>query len=217
MMHDKKKHSRSLGVKAGYALLTAILAINLFAILALKARTTWETILQRDLEEELIFRARQYVIAIELYMKKNPNVAPKNLDILFEKHFLRKRYLDPMTEDGKWNLVMQGGATTGKKKALLIVPEDQVEEYITKARIIGVCSMSCMEGFKIYRKKKKYCEWAIYIGEDPTKEMPELKFVNQPEGEEKPKASDSGDDDDEDDEETDDDRVAGSADEHGKR
>jgi hypothetical protein len=51
--------------REGYALLAAIIAINLFAIFVLKAHAVWETELQRDLEEELIFRGRQYVTAID--------------------------------------------------------------------------------------------------------------------------------------------------------
>lgn len=180
--------------KGGYALLTAILAVNLFAVLALKARSMWETEIKRDLEEELIFRARQYVMGIDLYMKKNPNQFPQNLDELAEKKFVRKRFKDPMSLEGKWNLVMEGGSDNRDKKTLLIVPEDMAKDYISRARIVGVCSTSCEEGFLIYRKKKKYCEWAIYLGEDDTKDMPELQFIGQPGME----SSSTGDDEDDD-------------------
>jgi type II secretory pathway pseudopilin PulG len=160
----------------GYALLTAVLAVAIFSVFILQARTMWETEIQRDLEQELIFRARQYVTAIQMFRKKNPNMFPQSLDELFEKKCLRKRFLDPMTVEGTWNVVMRSGIP-GKKKALLVVPEDMLPEYVRKASIIGVCSSSCEEGFMVYRKKKKYCEWAIYLGEKVDKEMPELKFV----------------------------------------
>jgi hypothetical protein len=163
--------------KAGYSLLIAIIAVNVFAVLIMMARSMWETELTRDLEEELIFRARQYVTAIELYKQKHTNLYPQDLDILYTEKFLRKQYPDPMTEKGEWNIVMQG--TTGGKKSLLIVPPDQLDQYITQAQIIGVASSSCEEGFKEYRKKKRYCEWAIYVGEDPSKDMPEITFVGE--------------------------------------
>jgi type II secretory pathway pseudopilin PulG len=165
---------------SGYALLTAIIAVNIFAILLLKARTMWETTLQRDLEEELIFRGRQYVTAIDMYKKKNAGVNPKSLDELFEKNFLRKRFTDPMTEEGTWNLVMQDGKAG--KKGLLIVPEEMIEQYIGRAMIVGVCSTSPDEGFREYRKKKRYSEWAIYLGGQEDKDMPELKYVAEGEG-----------------------------------
>jgi len=165
--------------KAGYALLTTIIAVNVFAILCMQARSSWETHLMRDLEEELLFRARQYVTAIELYMKKNANVIPKSLDELYEKKFLRKRFTDPMTGEKEWNVVMRPGRGAGKQ-ALLIVSEENMAQYAGKAMLVGVASKSCEEGFKVYRKKKKYCEWAVYMGEQMNKDMPELKFADQP-------------------------------------
>jgi hypothetical protein len=170
------KSSRIIISKTGYALLTAIIAINIFALLVLKARAIWETELQRDLEEELIFRGRQYVTALDWYMKKNANIPLQKLDDLVEKKFLRKRYKDPITNLNKWYIVMRSGIS--EKNKLLVVPEEMLPQYITQATIIGVASTSREEGFKVYRKKKKYCEWAFYIGEQANKEMPELKFVD---------------------------------------
>ena len=160
----------------GYALLTAILAVAIFTVMLMKARTLWETEIVRDNEQELLFRAQQYVIAIELFRKKNPNLFPLSLEELYEKNFLRKRFKDPMTLEGKWNVVMRP-STAGAKQNLWVVPEDMVPQYIAQANIIGVCSTSCEEGFKEYRKKKKYCEWAVYLGEQVDKDMPELKFL----------------------------------------
>jgi len=167
--------------KSGYSLIIAIIAVNVFAVFLMMARSMWETELARDLEEELIFRARQYVTAIELYKQKHNNLFPQDLDILFTENFLRKEYRDPMTEEGKWCIVMQG--TTAGKKSLLVVPADQLDKYLTKAQIIGVATSSCEEGFREYRKKKRYCEWAFYVGEDPKKDMPDITFVDK-EGEE---------------------------------
>jgi hypothetical protein len=168
--------------KKGYVLLTAIAAINIFAILALTAHSMWETEIQLDLEDELLFRARQYKTAIELYLKKNINVYPRDLKDLYEDKFIRKLFKDPMSESGKWNLVMRGG--TGETKGLLIVPEELKEQYLSKARIIGVCSTSVEEGIRVYRGKKRYCEWAVYVGEKLDKDMPELTFVDGSEREE---------------------------------
>lgn len=173
-----KENKRRFKVKnKGYALLTAVLAISIFSVLILKAREMWETEIQRDLEQELLFRAGQYVTAIEMFRQKNPNMFPQSLDELLEKKCLRKRFKDPMTKEGKWNVVMRSGEPGKDRTALLVVPEDMLAEYVTKASIIGVCSSSCEEGFMVYRKKKKYCEWAVYLGEQLDKEMPELKFV----------------------------------------
>jgi hypothetical protein len=163
--------------KAGYSLLIAVIAVNVFAVFLMMARSMWETELARDLEEELIFRARQYVTAIEFYKQKHNNLFPQDLDILYTENFLRKQYPDPMTEEGEWQIVMQG--TTAGKKSLLIVPPDQLGKYLTKAQIIGVATYSCEEGFREYRKKKRYCEWAFYVGEDPLKDMPDVTIIGE--------------------------------------
>jgi hypothetical protein len=180
----KKNECRFKVENKGYAILTAVLAVAIFAVMVMKARTMWETEIQRELEQELIFRGRQYVTAIEIFRKKNPNMFPQTLDELFEKKCLRKRFLDPMTKEGKWNVVMRSATPGENQNALLVVPEDMLAQYAQQASIIGVCSSSCEEGFMVYRKKKKYCEWAIYLGEQPDKDMPELKFVAGGPGEE---------------------------------
>lgn len=166
----------------GIALLAAILALNIFVILSLMAYSMWETEIQRDMEEELLFRAGQYRMAIELYVKENNNLYPRDFDVLYEKKFIRQLFTDPMSDDGKWNYVMRGG-TTGKND-LLIVPESMLEQYLNSSRIVGVVSTSPEEGFKEYRGKKRYSEWAVYVGEQVDKEMPELKIAGQ-EGDDK--------------------------------
>ncbi len=167
----------------GYALLIAVVVINILALLTLLARPMWQTENQRDLEEELLFRARQYKTAIELFTKKNTNLFPRSFDDLYEKKFLRQLFKDPMTESGEWNIVMVG--TMAGKNEMMIVPADMLEEYLNKARIVGVCSASEEEGFKIYRGKKRYSEWAVYVGEQLDKEMPDFKYVGKPGGDER--------------------------------
>ena len=66
----------------------------------------------------------------------------------------------------------------GKKK-LLIVPKKLVKKIIGTSHIIGVISTSTKEGFRKYRGKKYYNEWAFYVGEQIDKEMPELKFIKE--------------------------------------
>lgn len=161
----------------GYALLVAIIALNILTILLLAARTLWETEIRRDLEEELIFRARQYVQAIEQYKKKNNNMDPKDFKTLVEKKFLRKLYQDPLSDSGTWDVVMQPKFTGNK--TLMVVPEEMVPQYLYQARIVGVISTCPEESFKVYRKKTKYNEWAFYVGEDEEKDMPQLKFITR--------------------------------------
>ncbi len=164
----------------GYMLLVAIIAVHILAILLLMARAIWETEVMRDLEEELIFRGQQYVTAIELYQKQNSGLPPKNLKVLAEKNFLRKEFKDPMSESGDWCVLVSPGKA-GDKTLVIIPPEMTKSEDILATlnmpagKIVGVCSSSCEEGFREYRKKKKYCDWAFYVGAKLEEEMPPLK------------------------------------------
>ena len=163
------------GNSKGYTLIAAIIAVNLFAIFSLMAASMWQRVLGRDIEEELLFRGEQYVSAIENFRKKNTNLFPKNLDILFEKKFLRRLYKDPVSDSGEWNLVMKN--KNSRAKSLMIVPANLLLKYIKSSNLIGVCSSSINESYRIYRGKNRYDEWAFYLGAKKDKEMPELKFI----------------------------------------
>lgn len=159
-------------------LLLVTLGVTVLTILLLMAVPLWETELQRDLEDELIFRARQYVRGIELYLKKHNNMYPQSFAILHLERCLRKLYPDPMSDDGKWDVVMKD--TMAGKNQLMIVPAELLGQYLTRAAIVGVCSTSPQEGFREYRGKKRYNEWAFYVGEKESESMPAIRIVTAP-------------------------------------
>jgi len=77
----------------------------------------WSKVVQRDKEEELLFRGDQIRKAIESYYNdskncRHPNMYPSSLkDLIRDKRclsvqrHLRKIYKDPMTADGEWELI----------------------------------------------------------------------------------------------------------------
>lgn len=97
---------------------------------------SWKTIMQREREEELIFRGRQYKDAIKRWYNPRPgsgqHVATPLKDLkdlvedprsLTKARYLRKLYTDPMT--GKeWNVIsdptqgISGVASTSQEKPL---------------------------------------------------------------------------------------------------
>jgi type II secretory pathway pseudopilin PulG len=85
----------------GYAMAALLVAIVVMGILMSVAMPTWRHQARREKEAELFWRAGQYAHAIELYKRKNPNVYPTSVDVLVKGRYLRKEYLDPMTNDGK--------------------------------------------------------------------------------------------------------------------
>jgi type II secretory pathway pseudopilin PulG len=96
------KHSNRL--EAGYTLAGALILLAVMAIFMALAMESWTFIKQRENEEELIFRGKQYVKAIALYHAKF-NSFPPDIDTLIKQKFLRREFLDPMTKSGKWKVL----------------------------------------------------------------------------------------------------------------
>ncbi len=91
----------------GYVLLGIAIGLVIMGIFVAAAVPVWDHVIQRDREEELLWRGRQYVQAIERYQRKYPGAFPANLDVLVEEKFLRKAYEDPMSEEGEWRILRQ--------------------------------------------------------------------------------------------------------------
>lgn len=161
----------------GFLLISAVVAVLILSIFMMISLPVWETEMQRELEEELIFRGRQYVGAIELYLRKHPNLYPRNLEVLHVEKCLRRLFKDPMTESGIWDLVYQAQGQSQQK--LIIVPEELAGDFEGRGALVGVCSTSPEAGFREYRGKKKYNEWAFYVGEKEDTDMPELQYYTR--------------------------------------
>jgi hypothetical protein len=75
------------------------------------AMPVWRTQARREKEAELIFRGEQYARAVNLYTRKmGPGNFPPTIDVLVQQRFLRKKYKDPMTEDGEFEVITAAGA-----------------------------------------------------------------------------------------------------------
>jgi hypothetical protein len=96
--------------ESGYAYLMALFMVLMVIVGSLVLLTDAATQAQRQREDEMMWRGKQYVRAIKLYYRKTGHY-PLSLDDL-EKgvaniHFLRRPYKDPMNknEDGKWRFI----------------------------------------------------------------------------------------------------------------
>jgi type II secretory pathway pseudopilin PulG len=99
---------RDLRSDGGFAMAALLVAMNVMAIMLSVALPVWRTASQREREAELVFRGEQYARAVELYQRKYAGAFPPNLDVLLNERMLRKRYTDPMTEDGEFQLLYAG-------------------------------------------------------------------------------------------------------------
>ena len=92
--------------RKGYTLLILVFAVSIVSIGLIVAVPVWQTQIQREKEEELIFRGNQYVEAVRLYQLKKPGTFPSTLEELVEEKCLRRLFKDPMTTHGEWNIIL---------------------------------------------------------------------------------------------------------------
>jgi len=102
--------SRARSRQSGYMLIVVIFLMIGLMIAALATGPAIAQQIKRDREIEMIHRGVQYARAIKKYYKKFGRYPP-TLEALEDTNhirFLRKRYKDPLTEDGKWQVVRFG-------------------------------------------------------------------------------------------------------------
>jgi type II secretory pathway pseudopilin PulG len=89
----------------GYAMAALLVAIAVMSLMLSVAMPAWRHQMTRERETELVFRGEQYVRAIELFQRKYPGTYPPTIDLLVTQRFLRKKYKDPMVEDGEFQIL----------------------------------------------------------------------------------------------------------------
>jgi type II secretory pathway pseudopilin PulG len=184
--------------QAGYTFIILMAMITILAIGLLAAVPVWQTQIRREAEEELIFRGRQYVEAVRLYQIKNPGKFPASIEDLIKTRCLRKPFPDPMTRDGRWDLILQadmagGGRTSGPAghpagasgqggaasrpsvNRIFIVPQESVAS-VENARILGVVSRSPKTSLRIYNDRDAYDAWLFFYGQSPDSEPEIIRF-----------------------------------------
>ncbi len=155
----------------GYVLIILMMAVFVITLSFLVAVPAWQTELQREKEEELIFRGRQYAEAVRIYVQKNPGRYPASLKELLDKKCIRRLYRDPFALDGQWNVILiSGQAAAGRQAAqeVLVAPE-RVLPAIKNPQILGVVSTSMNRSVKIYNDQESHDKWLFFYGQDPKK------------------------------------------------
>ena len=117
-MRKTRARSRRNRGEEGFALLLAVFLATLMLVAVIVAAPSVRTERQREKEQEMIWRGKQYVRAIKLYYRKNGRFPAKIDDLIKPQpsqggniRFLRQAYKDPMNkEDGAWRLIYVGPA-----------------------------------------------------------------------------------------------------------
>lgn len=160
-----------------------LVGIAVMAVLATAVMPVWRHQAQREREEELIFRGTQYARAVALFQRKFPGAFPANLDALVTQKFLRRKYKDPMTADGEFQVVFQNspgistapgtqpGRTPGREAtqpgARSPTPAPAPTTSATgstnlvgpQGGVVGVVSRSKEKSIRIFNGRSQYNEW----------------------------------------------------------
>lgn len=168
-MFDRLDH------RDGFAMAALLAMMTVMAIIMSMALPAWRTAAQREKETELIFRGEQYSRAIVLFQRKYANTFPPNVEVLLNEHFLRKKYKDPMTTEGDFQLIYANQQASGQPGAggnggTGVVPTQGqpqqrpttvVGSPVAQGGIIGVASKSTADSIRIYNGHTKYNEWVF--------------------------------------------------------
>ena len=95
-------HLEGQANQRGYAMAAVLVGVAIMSIVMSALLPVWRQQVQREKEAELAFRGEQYARAIYLFQRANGGRNPPSLDVLVSGRFIRKKYKDPMTEDGEF-------------------------------------------------------------------------------------------------------------------
>jgi type II secretory pathway pseudopilin PulG len=98
-----------------------LIALSVMSIALSMLLPAWTTLAKREREAELMFRGQQYARAVALY-QRNRGAFPPSIDVLVTEKFLRKKYKDPMTEDGEFQVIAVGMPIPGQTTPPPVAP-----------------------------------------------------------------------------------------------
>lgn len=168
----------------GFIMVALLIGMSVAAIWMTAALPAWRQQVQRQKEEDLIFRGEQYARAIVLFQEKNRNALPPSIDILVSGRYLRKKWKDPITNDefvpvgagiGLPGSAQQPGSgqtpgrgnqpATSQTPGRGNLPQTPVAPIgggqSQQVGITGVRSKSNATSIKIYQNQQQYSLWAF--------------------------------------------------------
>jgi type II secretory pathway pseudopilin PulG len=174
--------------ESGHLLLAVMIALTVMLIFLTVAAQQWSSVERRENEKELLFRGKQYTMAIKKYQMEHGGAYPTSLESLIEPgprrlRYIRKLFRDPMAPDGKWGILIAD--PTGKGFINPNAPPEQ--EGVTGLEDLGQglsssSGSSSMEDDirvsnarnegkqKLFAKKSGFDDWLHPKGEDQDKE-----------------------------------------------
>ncbi len=168
--------------EAGYNMVMLIVALTVLNIMIAAMMPLMSTEIQREKEEELVFRGFQYAEAIRIFHIRYQRFPTKLEELLEVKpRCIRQLWKDPMTKDGKWGLIFQGQGVPlhvqpdpeGRQPPPNVDPQNpegqpnndgqgntpKQGDVVAVGPIVGVYSKSSKESHLVFYGHQRYDEW----------------------------------------------------------
>jgi type II secretory pathway pseudopilin PulG len=139
----------------GFSYPAALLMVVVVSISLMAAQRQWSTVMKREREKQLFFRAGQIEKAIGSYYNYASGGSaeyPKKLWYLLKdnrksgvKRHLRKLYKDPMTMEGYWGIIYDG--------------KGGIKGVFSKSHEKPIKSGGFPVKYKLFENKQKYSDW----------------------------------------------------------
>ncbi len=152
----------------GFTMVVLLVVMGVMAVGMSALLPTWRQQAIREKEEELIFRGNQYARSLVLYARKNNNLLPPNIDVLYNGKFLRKKYKDPITgEDFGLTGPGQppGAAGRGSLGSGRATAPGSASGRGTQVigSIQGFYSTSTETSIRVYQNQQRYIDWPFTV------------------------------------------------------
>lgn len=164
------------GADAGYNMVVLMVLVTVLNVLVAAALPAWSGAIQREKEEELIFRGLQYAEAIRIFQIRFGR-PPARLEELIEvePRSIRRLWEDPLTGQARWGLLFAGGGApvpgqgqgapgafgTDATQPQPITSGDP--NQVTQGPISGVYSLARGEAMLEFQGKQSYSEWHFTV------------------------------------------------------
>lgn len=141
----------------GYIYLWTLFSITLAGVALAGLGQMWQTAAQREKEIELLYVGDQFRLAIEAFYNNSTSANrsqryPESLTDLLKdessivtKRYLRKIYMDPMTNSFEWGLIKQG--------------EKGITGVYSLSKKIPIKRANFPEKYAAFSKAKSYQDW----------------------------------------------------------
>src|ERR1700683_1525638 len=151
----------------GFVLVALLIAMAVTAIWLGTMLPAWRQQAVRQREADLVFRGQQYARAIALYYVNDNCTLPQNVDILVSRHYLRKKWKDPIANDDFVPLVAGMAASpagTSGTPSTSTPARPPVPGLAGGSQLVGLYGVSSKDtdmSIMLYQNQQQYSLWSF--------------------------------------------------------